>query len=59
MARTSGTKLVSLVDLVHLFVSFSQPNKRDQPNKPNRRGIRPGGVLEVCGGRVRDRMGRR
>ena len=65
MVHTSGTKLVSLVHLVYLvdlvhLLRFVQPtNKRDKPNKPIRRGVRPGGVLVDGGARVRDRRAQR
>jgi hypothetical protein len=45
MAHTSGTSPVCLV----------QPNNQDKPNKPIRRDVRPGGVLEADGDRVCDR----
>ena len=56
MAYTSGRSPVFLVGLVYsvCLVCLVEP---ERPDRPNERGIRPGGVLEVCGGHVRDRMG--
>ena len=57
MACTSGTSPVFLVGLVYsvCLVCLVEP---ERPDRPNERGIRPGGVLEVCGAHVRDRTDR-
>ena len=62
MAYTSGRSPVFLVGLVYsvCLVCLVEPERPDRSNRldrPNEWGVRPGGVLEVCGGHVRDRMG--